>query len=185
MKYNNQAFTLIELIFMIAIASILLGIALPSFNDFIDKRKVDANLTSLAQTLQLSRTTAVTINERVTLCPVNQSLNCSSDWSTGYISFIDRDGNRNFDNEDTLLYQNFIKDPKVRISWRAFGHRRSLQYRETGITNHQNGSFELCYADDQKKHRALFITKAGRLRYSKDTNGDGYHENSRGGAITC
>ena len=33
--------------------------------------------------------------------------------------------------------------------------------------------------------RALIITKAGRIRYSKDTDGDNIHENSRGKPLTC
>jgi len=185
MKRAITGFTLIELLITISIISILFGYALPSFADLLEKKKVDANVQRLTQVLQLSRTKAITENIKVTLCPVNQSLVCSSNWSSGYISFIDKNGDRQYGGDDELLFEFYSQDEKARLSWRAFGHRRSLQWLETGITNHQNGTFELCYDDDDKKSRALFLTKAGRIRFSKDTNGDGIHENSRGAAISC
>ena len=185
MKTNNQAFTLIELLIVISIVMIVLGYAIPSFSDLINRSKVDAKVSRLAQTLQLSRSVAITNNTKVTMCPVNESLSCSSDWSTGYISFIDSNGDRKFNPGEKLLFQHFSQEPKSKTRWRAFGHRRSLQWLGTGITNHQNGTFELCYADEQKLFRAIFITKTGRIRYSKDSNNDGFHENSKGGLITC
>ncbi len=185
MKKLNHAFTLIELLLTISIVFILLGIALPSFSETLDNSHVKANLQRLAQTLQLSRLTAINQNINVTLCPVDQTLTCSKNWSTGYMSFIDKNGDRQFNNDDELLYQYFSNDKKSTLSWRAFGNRRSLQWLGTGITNHQNGSFELCYNNKEDKSRALFLTKAGRIRYSKDHNGDNIHENSIGKAIRC
>jgi len=185
MKQSSAGFTLIELLITISIISILLGYALPSFSDLLEKKKVDANVQRLTQTLQLSRIKAINENIKVTLCPINQNLVCSSDWSTGYMSFIDKDGDRQYGGQDELLLEFYSQDEKAQLSWRAFGHRRSLQWLETGITNHQNGSFELCYDGDEKKSRALFLTKAGRIRFSKDTNGDGIHENSKGSPISC
>jgi len=185
MKPSYAGLTLIELLIAITIISILFGSALPSFTDLLEKKKVDANVQRLTQTLQLSRTTAINENLKVTICPINQSLVCSSNWSSGYMSFIDKDGDRQYNDDDELLFQFYSQDEKARINWRAFGHRRSLQWLETGITNHQNGTFELCYDDDEMKSRALFLTKAGRVRFSKDTNGDGIHESSTGSAISC
>ena len=185
MRTNHQAFTLIELLTVIAIVMIIFGYAIPSFADLIGKSKVDANVSRLAQVIQLSRSVAITNNTKVTMCPINEKLSCSSNWSNGYMSFVDSNGNRKFEAGEELLFQYFSQEPKSKVSWRAFGHRRSLQWLGTGITNHQNGSFELCYADKQKLYRAIFITKTGRIRYSKDNNNDGYHENSKGALITC
>jgi type IV fimbrial biogenesis protein FimT len=182
---NNKAFTLIELLITISIISILFGIALPSFDEFLDHRKVSANVQRLVQTLQLSRLKAVTENQKVTLCPASGSAACSLNWSSGYISFIDLDGDRQYNNNDRLLYQWFSTDTKLTLRWRAFGTRRSLQWLGTGITNHQNGSFEFCYNDKAENARGLFLTKAGRVRASKDTDGDNIHENSTGKPIDC
>lgn len=182
---NTRAFTLIELLIAISIISILFGYALPSFDDLLKKSKIKANLSRLTQTIQMSRLEAITKNVRVTLCPTNNGSNCSSDWSVGYMAFVDKKGDREFNGKDILLYQFNSTDEKSRLTWRAFGVRRSLQWLETGITNHQNGTFEFCLDNDAKFARGLFITKAGRVRYSKDTNGDGIHEKVNGEPISC
>jgi len=185
MKSKNAAFTLIELLLTLSIAWILLGVALPSFDDMLERKKVSANVQRLVKTLQLSRLTAINDNVKVTVCPIENGLECTRNWSTGYMAFIDHNGDRQFNNDDSVLYQFLSEDEEATLKLRAFGHRNSLQWLATGITNHQNGSFELCYGSEEDKSRALFLTKAGRIRFSKDTNGDNIHENSNGGRIRC
>ncbi len=185
MKNNTGAFTLIELLLAIAIAAIILGQAVPSFTAMIEKRKASANVQRLLQTLQLSRTVAITENIPVTICPTNDGFNCSSNWSEGYIAFKDVNNNRSKDKGDEVLFQFQTQDQNSKVSWRAFGVRSSIQWQPTGITNHQNGSFELCYGDKAELARGLFITKAGRIRNSKDLDNDGVHENATGSRINC
>ncbi len=182
---KSRAFTLIELMITISIISILFGVALPSFDNLLKRKKVSANVQRLMQTIQMSRLQAITKNIRVTLCPIDHSLNCSSNWSTGYMAFIDKSGNREYDSDDILLYQFNSEDERTRLTWRAFGFRKSLQWLETGITNHQNGTFEFCIDNDAKFARGLFLTKAGRVRHSKDNDGDGIHEKVSGAPINC
>lgn len=185
MTRTNSAFTLIELLITISIIAITFNLAIPSFGQAMDRSKVSANAQRLTQTLQSARLKAISSNNKVTLCPIDNALVCGSDWSTGYMSFVDNNGDRQYDNDDELLYQYYSEDEKFSLSWRAFGFKKSLQWTGTGITNHQNGSFELCYDNKADMSRALFLTKAGRIRHSKDTDGDDIHENSTGGEINC
>jgi type IV fimbrial biogenesis protein FimT len=185
MKHKTTGFTLIELILTLSIVSIILSLAIPSFTQFLDKSKVRANTQRLVQVLQLSRTTAISENVLVTVCPTDNGADCRSDWSQGYMSFKDNDGNRSFDSIDEKLFEFISNDEKSVISWRAFGIKSSLQWLTTGITNHQNGTFELCYDNNAELARGLFITKAGRIRYSKDTDNNGIHESTSGGTIDC
>lgn len=185
MKQTNRAFTLIELLISIAVIAITLNLALPSFSEILDRSKVSANVQRLTQTLQSSRLKAISSNIKVTLCPMNNELVCGKDWSTGYMSFVDKNGDRRYNGNDEILSQYKSEDEKFSLNWRAFGQKNSLQWLGTGITNHQNGSFELCYDNKANMARALFLTKAGRIRYSIDSDGDDVHENSTGGAISC
>ncbi len=185
MKTTNLAFTLIELLIALLILSILLSLALPSFGNLLERKKVSANVERLVHTLQQSRLRAITDNVKVTICPTVDGLNCSNNWSKGYMSFVDQNGNRQFDVTDSILFQYHSFDQQSELHWRAFGIRKSLQWLDTGITNHQNGTFTVCYAKKLENARGLFLTKAGRIRYSRDNNGDGYHENATGAALRC
>ena len=182
---KNSGFTFIELIITLAIISILFGSALPDFSDFLDRRKIEAASMQLRNVLQLARKSAVTENQRVTVCPTNDSVSCSDNWSHGYVAFVDLNQDRELDSDEVVLYQNKISDPEMKVRWRAFGRQDSMQWHETGITNHQNGSFELCLRQKPEMARALIIAKAGRIRSSIDSDGNGIHENSRGDSLDC
>jgi len=182
---KQSAFTLIELLITLALMFILSGMALPSFQEILDNSKLTTQVDGLVKTLKLARTTAITSNRKVTICPTDDSKTCLSDWSVGYMSFIDENGDRKLNGKETILSFFKNQNEKSTLNWKAFGFRKSLQWLETGITNHQNGSFQFCYNNDASMSRALIITKAGRIRYSKDTDGDNIHENSRGKPLTC
>ncbi len=184
MKIKQSGMTLIDLMMTIGIASILLGSGIPSFYEFISKQKIISETQILRGHLTFARKTAITYRQKVTVCPTSNSQQCDKDWSDGYMIFIDQNENRVLDGDEKILREVTLKDD-VQLRWRAFGVRTSLQWHETGITNHQNGTFELCYQNDPELARALIITKAGRIRTSKDTNNDGVHENATGKALKC
>ncbi len=183
---NKQgAFTLIELLISLSIIIILAAIAIPSFDRLVERKTIQAHIEHIAATLSAARLTAVTLNQKVTICPTDSDNNCSKDWSKGFIAFVDRNGDRHLNDDDEILFYHQFSDRKLSLKWRGFGYKRSLQWLETGITNHQNGSFEFCYGKDPTNGRGIFITKAGRIRFSKDTDGDGIHENATGKPIVC
>ena len=187
---QQQGMTLIDLMLTISLVAILLGEALPAFNHTLNKSKVDAASMMLKSSLQLARKTAITQNKKVTICPIeNGSIQatpvCSKNWSDGYMVFIDDNEDRQLSANESLVYKNLNIDDKIQLRWKAFGVRSSMQWHHTGITNHQNGTFEFCYNQQPKYSRALIITKAGRIRASKDLDGDGIHENSRGKNLSC
>ena len=182
---KQNAFTLIELMFTIALSMILLSVGIPSFKDMVQKSKVTAQINQLRGALFLARETAIQRNKKTVICPSSDSTSCSNSWSNGYIVFIDQNEDRTFNDGDILMqtYQNIEKD--IMISWRAFGYKNSLQWLPTGITNHQNGTFEICYLNNQELAKALIISKSGNVRLSKDLDGDGIDENASGDDVRC
>ena len=182
---KQQGFTLIDLLLALGIMAITFGVAIPSFSDLVNRNRIESESAQLKTTLQLARKTAITEHKKVTVCPTLDENSCTKDWSDGYMAFIDLDEDRILDGDEKVLYQGDIRHDDISLRWKAFGRRSSLQWHETGITNHQNGSFEFCFREQPKLSRALIITKAGRIRKSKDKNNDGIHENSRGKNLSC
>ncbi len=91
MRYKNEGFTLIELIVTLAVAAIVLGIAIPSFNSSILNNKSAALGAEFNTALNLARSEAVKRSSRISICPSSDGANCltASDWAKGWMMFVD------------------------------------------------------------------------------------------------
>ncbi len=90
---NNSGFTLIEMMVTVAIVGIFASIALPSFSNLIESNRISTATNELVSNLLLTRSEALKRSNTVTLCPSTNQTNCSasSDYSTGWIIFLDCD----------------------------------------------------------------------------------------------
>jgi type IV fimbrial biogenesis protein FimT len=74
-----SGFTLIELMVALAVGSVLLSFALPSFRSYIQDQRVRAGAESFYGALTLARSEAIKRNAAVTLAPRS-----GTDWSQGW-----------------------------------------------------------------------------------------------------
>jgi type IV fimbrial biogenesis protein FimT len=93
-RSRRSGFTLIELMVVIAIASILAMLAIPSFIDMIQRNRVSGEVNSFVGDLQYARSEAIQHGQSVTLCPSSDGLNClgANQWNLGWIVFSDING---------------------------------------------------------------------------------------------
>jgi type IV fimbrial biogenesis protein FimT len=180
--YQAKGFTLIELLMTLLLFSSLLGISIAPFHSFYKKRLIKIHINHLFKVLQHARLTAITSKQIITVCPSHDQKNCQSNWSKGYISFIDYNHNRQRDSNDRILLTYKNTHHKMKLKWRAFGIKKSLQWLDTGITNHQNGTFQFCHSILKGGQRALIINKSGRIRFSHQAR---QNENSKWKPLKC
>jgi len=64
-RVRTAGFTIIELLVAVAISAILIGIAAPSFLEFLNKRRVEGTTSELATDIQFARSEAVSRNTEV------------------------------------------------------------------------------------------------------------------------
>ena len=74
-----RGFTLIELMVTVTLLGVLLGVAIPSFRDFMDTQRVKSAAFDMAAALLLARSEAIKRNSDVTVAPVT-----GTDWGTGW-----------------------------------------------------------------------------------------------------
>ncbi len=98
-RSQTQGFTLVELIMTIAVLSILLTVAVPSFHTTLLGVKASATTDSLTSALYYARNTAVTRSEGTILCaldanelPKPKCDTTAANWNIGWI-VTDLDGN--------------------------------------------------------------------------------------------
>ena len=189
MTYRSKlvnGFSLIELLVTIAIVSILITIAMPSYRSFIQRYHMKTEVDKWLLVLNLARQAAISSGNIVTLCPSSNGHSCSKSWQNGAILFIDNNRDHVRDNTELLLQVVAKVKNKQVITWRAFQNRNYIQFQQNGFTWDQNGTFRVCANEPSLKfNRALIVTRSGRIRLSSDSNGDSVHEDAAGDDISC
>jgi type IV fimbrial biogenesis protein FimT len=89
MRQLNRGFTLIELMITVAIAAIVIAIGIPSFKDFIDNTRSNTLSEEFSTAMNYARTEAIKRSRRVSVCASTDSTSCGSDWTKGFIVFVD------------------------------------------------------------------------------------------------
>lgn len=182
-----RAFTLLELLVVLAITALLAGMAYPSFNDLLARVHATSRVNDLVGIIRFARHSAINGGRWVTLCPaIGQRCADSRNWASGIMVFQDdnRDGNRQA--EELVLGYLPELDQGERLRWRSFRRRNFLQFRSEGYTNWQNGSFHYCPADgDSRNGKVLIVNIQGRTAPSVDADGDGIDEQANGRPLMC
>lgn len=96
---NDNGFSLIELMVVLAIATILLGIGVPAFAAMLRNQRVTTAVNDLFAAIHLARSEAVQRGQRVDLMPSD-----GNNWANGWIIFIDENGNHQVDNGEAVLF---------------------------------------------------------------------------------
>ena len=184
---KERGFTLIETLITIAILTLLTTIAIPSFAEFTVRVRVNNEVSALHRLLLLTRNYAVNQERFVTLCPLSQSGQCSSDWHEELSVFYDDKKNKKLDDlsEEILIK---TKAPiKLGDTLQYAQGRTALIYAPSGrlAVWGGNGTFRYCPKDHSDKSRGIVISGAGRFYLTTDQNLDGLDENRSGRQIIC
>lgn len=100
MNRDCAGVTLLELMLVIAIASIILAFAIPSFITIIQNNRSLALSSDFTRAANFARSEAVRRAEDVAMCIANTSLsgcNSSGSWNNGWLIFSDPDGGATYD----------------------------------------------------------------------------------------
>ncbi len=172
---RQSAFSLLELVLTVAIASIVLALAIPSFGDTLARQRQRVEIDALFHAVHHAKKASVVRNQVVTLCATRDGERCanSADWSSGWLMFenSDRDSPPQRDpGEPRLRYHAVHPDVEVSSNRRNYT-LRSTQRRAT------NGTLVICDRTGRVPPRALVISFTGRPRVAS--------ENTRGRAYRC
>ncbi|MBS0569038.1 MAG: GspH/FimT family pseudopilin [Proteobacteria bacterium] len=165
---NVRGVTLIELVFTIAIASILCAASLPALGGLIQGGQSRSAHNALVAALNLARSTAASRQADISVCPSRDGATCDNgtSWQRGWIVFADtnHDGARG-DSEAIIQ----VGQTREGVAIASTAGRRHVIYRADGTSAGSNLTFTFCDRRGPASADTVVISNAGRIRSGKAT----------------
>jgi type IV fimbrial biogenesis protein FimT len=167
---RESGFTLIELMFVLSVAAILLSVAVPALQMFSTNSKQTSAINEFVSSMHLARNTAITTNARVTMCASSNAASCEAvSWDSGWILFRDTNSNQTIDGTEAIIGTGSPSDGLDIVS-AEYG--QFLMYRPNGRVMSANvgtntGEFTVCDARGSDYGKVVFVNLSGRPKLSK------------------
>lgn len=178
----KKGFTLTETLIVVALIAITLSIGLPALSAFRERIQARNNAGELHQLISYARSQAIILAQRVTLCPLDSSNTCTSDWNGALSVFTDTNNNRVMDGDEAVLKNMAAADSYMEL--RAF-NGKVISFDPMGFAGFNNGTLSYCLNGATTSGSAYIISRNGRLRPAEDKNQDGLPELLNGKTIAC
>lgn len=161
----SNGFTLLELLAAIAIAAILMGIGIPSFNSFIRDSTLRTDTNALSSSFALARSEAIRRGENVNVTAIS----ALKDWKSGWRLWVDSNNNNTYDAGTDDLIRVFDGTSSTVTATQdkvIFSHDGGLV-----LTTNDTPKFDIkppqnCQNNEQ---RHLNIEASGRVDFSQTT----------------
>ena len=131
-----RGFTMIEVLIVIAIASLLAMVAIPSLQDMIQRNRVSGEVNSFIGDVQFARAQAIKTGQPVTICVSSNGSTCLgvNTWYSGWIVFTDVNGSATMDDpKDVVLRTRATFSGSDSFS--AAPARTAITYGRTGFAS--------------------------------------------------
>jgi len=189
MKKKTQAFTLIELMIVVALIGVVTAYGLPHLRSFPTNTGLTTNTNDLVAALQYARSTAINDQGRVVVCASSDSMSATpscggpgTPWHSGWIIFRDIDNNASISAGDTVLkVQPAVALKGITITpsplnltptniddYVSFGPPAGEPVLTNGLN--QSGLFKICYERDLSRVRGVELNFSGRISSTREVN---------------
>jgi type IV fimbrial biogenesis protein FimT len=159
--HRRNGHTLIEVLFVLAIASVLLGLAMPAMRSLLQQYRLTATVNDFFAAVTLARSEALRLGAQVLVLPAGAG------WTSGWVVLVDRNGNLQSDAGDEILYSHGPPPPDVAIT-SAFTDNRTpyLAYGASGRSRSnaggtQAGAWQFSCSDYRRR---IIVNFLGRPR---------------------
>jgi type IV fimbrial biogenesis protein FimT len=163
----QRGVTLMEVMIVVGIVGVLLAFAVPSFQEFVARNRLDGAAQELLTSLQLARSEATRRGAQVTMRLSGTA--GSKDWGSGWTMFVDADADGVLDTGEEVIRQGMaLTAPLTLIGSSSFDTFIAFN-RDGRLTNAGGGYFVLCQGGSlteggQSRSRAVLVNGAGRVR---------------------
>jgi type IV fimbrial biogenesis protein FimT len=157
-------FTLLDALLGMSIAVLVFGIALPNYRDAVARVHAAAARSAMTMTLFGAMRDSTVNGKEAVVCPSRDAGVCSegTDWSHGWIAFIDVNGDRYRSAGEAVVGRQPALDGDVRLH--STQGRPRIVFQPNGSNAGSNVTFTLCDRRGPDEALRLILANNGRLR---------------------
>lgn len=156
MRTKSAGFTLIELMIVLVIASVLIGIAIPSFRTMVQNNRMTSQVNEMSGALQFARMEAVKRGNGVRL-----SARDGAAWASGIVVWQDANANNVFNAGEELRFWEPISSTQTLISTNV-----TFTFNGNGTVSNQD-TFALCDDRTGETGRQINLLISGVISVSR------------------
>ena len=155
-------FTLIELMVTVAVAAVILGLAIPSFAEFIARTRLATATNELVSLINIGRTEAIKRGTRVVVCRSADGTACDgTSWGDGIAVFVDSNRDNAVDAGEPILRSvTTIPDTLTLSATGGLAQRVVFSPAGSALTN---GEIALIGGTTDKLKRCVHVAPSGRV----------------------
>lgn len=177
----QKGFTILELMTTIALLGALLMLALPSFQDAVERNSIRSRIKEMRVNFSEARDHATTLRTNVTICSSSNGTSCDgADWQDGWLAWADKDKDGALDADEVFMVRPGYDDGST-----VTASAKSVTFNASGAAT-ATTEMHICPGSQKVKYaRGLVVQLSGVVRYSRDADLDNVHEDNAGAAYTC
>jgi type IV fimbrial biogenesis protein FimT len=154
----HHGYTLIEILISFALISVLLIIAIPSWQNVRSSYNTELEVNRLAATLQYARNSAINLQLPVRLCASDDGQICletqEPSWSHGWLVYIA---------QNTLL-RAYPALTNGELEWHGLSNKSEIQFNSDGSASGFNGRFNYFPNNSADNCKSIILSPTGRTR---------------------
>lgn len=161
---QEKGFTLLELMVTLAIAAILFSVGVPGFRSVIMDSRLVRDSNQFVASINLARSSAVRFQRSATVCTsanfnaVLPSCSGSSDWSQGWVVWVDKDRDGAIDANEILS----VQEPMDSMTTFSATNAALFSYDPRGFGSSPADELMMCDNRNGEIGRRIRVNAVGR-----------------------